>query len=226
MTDRMRSSGTTVLFWSGGKDSALALDELNGTDRVSALLTTYDEVSGRVAFQALSIGAVRLQAKAVGLPLIEVALPPEAPNEVYVERVLDALEREADESVAAVGFGDVFLEDIRAWREQMFRNSPYRTTFPLWGSDSRELAQRFVADGFRAVVSCVDTRALPADRLGQAYDANFIDSLPEDVDPCGERGEFHTVVWDGPLFVEPLDVDLWERSTSGVFCSVEVNASE
>lgn len=225
MTNDATSDEPTVLFWSGGKDAALALCELQDSGGVDALLTTYDEEGGDVPFQSLSIDAIRLQARSLGLPLIEVGLPPEAPNEVYIERVLGALEREFGESGATVAFGDVFLEEIRAWREEMFRDSPYRTIFPIWSRDTDALAARFVDRGFRAVVSCVDTRALSVDELGATYDQSFLGRLPPGVDPCGENGEFHTVVFDGPPFGGELRVELGERDEGAPFVTVEVALS-
>lgn len=223
MTTNRANVQETVLFWSGGKDAALALCELQDSGEVARLLTTYDETSGRVPFQSLSIDAIRLQARSLGLPLIEVGLPPQAPNEVYIERVLGALEREVGES-ATVAFGDLFLEEIRTWREEMFRDTAYRTTFPLWNRDTEELAAQFVDRGFRAAVSCVDTRVLSVDELGAMYDRSFLDRLPPGVDPCGENGEFHTVVFDGPPFGEALRFDLGERDEAEPYARVEVKA--
>lgn len=210
-----------VIFWSGGKDATMVLDEMKRAREVAALVTTYDESSGRVPFQAVTIEAVRLQARSLGVPLVEVPLPPSAPNDVYVERVLDALSSDVDEAVGEVVFGDVHLDDIRDWREEMFRETRFRTVYPLWHRDTADLARRFLGRGYRAVVTTVDTRALSEELLGVPYDESFLDGLPDGVDACGEGGEFHTAVWDGPLFESSLRVVHGEHFTSGAYASIE-----
>jgi uncharacterized protein (TIGR00290 family) len=213
-----------ICFWSGGKDAAMTLHEMRSTgEEVIALATTYDESAGRVPLHGLAIDGVRLQAEAIGLPLIEIPLPTSPPNEVYIERVTRALANEGPGGADAVAFGDLQLSDVRAWRKQMFEGTSYRALFPLWGRSTRKLARRFVRDGFQAVVTCVDTRVLPLDFLGRPFDDDFLNDLPDEIDPCGENGEFHTVVWDGPLFEHSLQGSLGEIVAEGPFVSFETD---
>lgn len=212
-----------ICFWSGGKDAAMMLHELlDSDDEVVALATTYDESSRRVPFQSLDLSGLRRQAEALGLELIEIPLPPSATNDVYRERVLATL-AEQDRDADAVAFGDMHLSDVRRWRKQMFEETAYRPLFPLWGRSTRKQARRFLSLGFEAVVTCVDTRVLALDFLGRPFDQNFLDDIPDDVDPCGENGEFHTVVWDGPLFEHPLQGSLGELLAEGPFVSFETS---
>jgi uncharacterized protein (TIGR00290 family) len=198
-----------ALAWSGGKDSALALAALRAAGTPpSALMTTVDEASGRATMHWVGRELIRAQADAVGLPLVEVPLPRPCPNAVYEERMRAAFARPELRGVRAVAFGDLFLADIRAYREARLAEAGLEARFPLWGADTEALARRFLVDGFRATVVCVDPRALDPGEAGSAYDEAFLARLPADVDPCGERGEFHTFVADGPVFARPVGFEL------------------
>jgi uncharacterized protein (TIGR00290 family) len=165
------------------------------------LLTTVDEATGAVAHHGIPRELLVRQAAATGLPLTRVAVPRGAPNAVYEQRM-----RESLTGVAAVAFGDLFLEDLRAYREQRMAEAGRSTRFPLWGSDTTALARAIVDAGFRATVVSVDLAQLPDSALGRRYDHAFLDALPPHVDPCGERGEFHTFVTAGPVLDEPLAI--------------------
>ena len=194
-----------ALAWSGGKDSALALHALRSAGTPPrALLTTIDEESGRATMHHVPRELLAEQARAARLALVEVAVPSPCPNDVYEERMRAALARPELEGVEAVAFGDLFLEDIRAYRESRLAQAGLKAHFPLWGDDTAELARRFLGDGFVATVVCVDPRALPPEEAGSPYDAAFLARLPAGVDPCGENGEFHTFVSDGPVFERPV----------------------
>lgn len=206
MTPMMVAGTDIVLSWSGGKDSALALLALREQGRAEpvALLTTVTEGYERVSMHGVRRQLVRSQAGAVGVPLVEVEIPPECSNDVYEARMVAAFASTQLRDVAEVAFGDLFLEDIRAYRESRLAAVGKRGRFPLWGRDTHELAQRFLADGFRAIVVCVDPRLLDRSFAGREYDERLLADLPPNVDPCGENGEFHTFVYAGPIFGSPL----------------------
>jgi len=195
-----------LLSWSGGKDSALALHRLRETDalRVEGLLTTVTDGYDRISMHGVRRALLDAQADAVGLPLRTVRIPPRCSNDEYEARTGAALAAWAAEGGGAVAFGDLFLEEIRAYRERLLGPHPLAPVFPLWGEDTAALARRFVALGFRAVLVCVDPRQLDARFAGRAYDHALLDELPAGVDPCGENGEFHTFVHDGPVFRAPV----------------------
>jgi uncharacterized protein (TIGR00290 family) len=195
-----------LLSWSGGKDSALALHRLRETDalRVEGLLTTVTDGYDRISMHGVRRALLDAQADAVGLPLRTVRIPPGCSNDEYEARTGAALAAWAAEGGGAVAFGDLFLEEIRAYRERLLGPHPLAPVFPLWGEDTAALARRFVALGFRAVLVCVDPRQLDARFAGRAYDHALLDELPAGVDPCGENGEFHTFVHDGPVFRAPV----------------------
>lgn len=198
-----------VLFaWSGGKDSSLALHEIHRTDthRVTALLTTVTEDSDRISMHGVRRQLLEKQARSLGYPLEVVLIPKRSTNEEYGAIMQEVLERYAGHGVTGVAFGDVFLEDIRAYRERNLGKVGMKGVFPLWGNDSGELARRFINLGFRAIVTCVDGEVLSGEYVGRDYDQQFLEELPEAVDPCGENGEFHTFVYNGPIFRERVNV--------------------
>lgn len=199
------TAGPVALAWSGGKDSALALAALRrGGTNVAALLTTFTDDYDRVSMHGVRRALVRDQAAAVGLPLVEVGIPAACVNEVYAERMEAAFRAPPLSDLDAVASGDLFLEDVRAYREERLASAGKSALFPLWGRDTAALARSFVADGFRAYVVCVDTRRLDASFAGREYDASLLDDLPPEIDPCGENGEFHTFVHAGPCFDRPV----------------------
>ncbi|TMK44449.1 MAG: ATP-binding protein, partial [Actinobacteria bacterium] len=162
------------------------------------------------------------QAEALGLPVIKVRIPPACPNEVYEQRMASTLAAEAFDGVDHVAFSDLFLEDVRAYREERLAQVDKEGVFPLWGRDTGHLAGEVVASGFRAIVVCLDPRALDPSFAGRAFDEAFLADLPEGVDPCGENGEFHTFVWDAPMYREPISCRTGEVVTRDgfVYCDV------
>jgi len=214
-----------VLFcWSGGKDSAMALAAIRGsTDcRVTGLLTTVTEGYDRISMHGVRRELLERQAAAIGLPLREVLIPPECVNPVYEARMEEALREQLARGVRRVVFGDIFLEDLRVYREQNLARIGMSGLFPLWKQDTRELARRFVREGFRAIAVCVDSRVLDPSFAGRELDESFFADLPPGVDPCGENGEFHTFVFGGLLFRAPLSIRRGEAVRRGpfVFCDL------
>jgi len=202
-------AGPVLLAWSSGKDSAYALHVLRQHDvEVVGLLTTVNQAFERVAMHAVRVELLRAQAAAVGLPLVEVRLPWPCPNEAYEAAMARALEAARTQGVTGVAFGDLFLEDVRRYREEKLAPTGLRPLFPLWGRQTRALAEEMIAAGQQAVLSSVDPRQLPSRFAGRAFDAALLAELPEAVDPCGERGEFHSFAWDGPAFARPVPVAL------------------
>jgi len=197
-----------LLAWSGGKDSSLALHEIQRADEVSvaALFTTVSEDYDRVSMHGVRRELLERQVRAIGYPLEIVLIPKTSTSETYEAQMRSVLEKWVQRGVTGVAFGDLFLEDIRAYRERNLEQVGMAALFPLWGSDTAGLAHRFIDLGFRALVTCVDGEALSGEFVGRDYDEQFLRDLPESVDPCGENGEFHTFVYDGPLFPEPIDV--------------------
>jgi uncharacterized protein (TIGR00290 family) len=196
-----------VLAWSGGKDCALALWKLRATGtEVCALMTTVTESAGRVSMHRVRRELVELQAAAVGLRLVEVRVPPWPSNEVYETRMAEALIRSGLRGVSALAFGDLFLEEIRAYRETQLAGTGWRALFPVWGMSTPRLAAEFIEAGFEATVVCVDPGQLDPSFVGRRFDEALLADLPAGVDPCGENGEFHTFVHGGPIFSDRIRV--------------------
>ena len=194
-----------LLSWSSGKDSAWALHVLRKQGvKIAGLLTTLNSEFNRVAMHGVRQELLQAQARAAGLPLWEVPLPWPCSNEQYEALMSEAMGRARREGIQTVAFGDLFLEDIRAYREQKMAQVGMKCLFPLWGSNTRELAREMIAGGLRAKLVCVDTRQLDARFAGREFDAALLADLPHSVDPCGERGEFHSFAWAGPMFKAPL----------------------
>lgn len=216
-----------VLSWSGGKDSSLALAALRADPRyeVVALLTSITTEYDRVSIHGVRRALLEAQAAAAGLPLIEIALEPRSSNEAYEAAFLDALARIRVDlpAVRHIAFGDLFLADVRAYRERLVAEAGFEPLFPLWHRDTAALASEFIAAGFSAHLVCVDTQALPASFAGRPFDVAMLADLPAGVDPCGERGEFHTFVTGGPVFTEPIAVrtgELVMREDRFAFCDL------
>ena len=197
-----------IVSWSSGKDAAWTLHVLNQTHpgSVAALLTTINEAMDRVAMHGVRRELVEAQAAAAALPLWQVPIPHPCSNEIYEARMRDACTRAAAEGFTNVAFGDLFLEDVRRYREERLAGTGLTPLFPLWGAPTRELAQEMIAAGVRARLSVVDTRRLDASFAGREFDAALLRELPPGVDPCGENGEFHSFVYSGPMFRAPLAV--------------------
>jgi uncharacterized protein (TIGR00290 family) len=201
-------SEKVILSWSGGKDGAMALHEVRraGRLKVMALLTTVTDDFGRVSMHGVRRELVHRQAASLGLPLREVGIPAGSTDELYEQRMAAALEELASQGASGVIFGDIFLADVRKRREEKLAQVGMSAHFPLWRQDTAELARRFVACGFRAILTCVDTQALDGRFAGREYDLRLLEDLPSGVDPCGENGEFHSFVYDGPIFSRPIPV--------------------
>ena len=210
-----------VLFcWSGGKDSAMALHAQRsaGGYRASALLTTITDEYDRISMHGVRRALLERQAESLGLPLHPVLIPPQCVNTTYEERMKAALAEHFSRGVRRVAFGDIFLEDLRAYRERNLALAGMEALFPIWKRDTRELAVEFVRLGFRAVTVCVDPRVLDPRFVGCELDTSFFADLPPGVDPCGENGEFHTFVFDGPIFSRPIGFRIGETVMRDGFC--------
>ena len=201
-----------LLSWSSGKDSAWALHVLRQQHpvAVAGLLTTINERADRVAMHAVRSSLLRGQAEAAGLPLMTVPLPYPCSNEEYETRMGTAVRDALDQGYTHVAFGDLFLEDVRRYREDRLRGTGLTPLFPLWGRPTPALAQEMIDGGLEAWLTCVDPRVMPREFAGRRFEHQLLESLPPGVDPCGERGEFHTCVVAGPMFDRRIDVDTGE----------------
>lgn len=197
-----------LLSWSSGKDAAWALHVLRqaGEVEVVGLLTTTNAAFDRVAMHGVRETLLEAQAEAAGLPLWKVPLPWPCPNEAYEALMAKACAQAVAEGIEVMAFGDLFLEDVRDYRIQKLAGSGLKPSFPVWNLDTATLARDMVAAGLKATLACVDPRVLDASFAGRAFDATLLTELPPSVDPCGERGEFHTFVWDGPMFRHPIPI--------------------
>ncbi len=197
------TSPEPILFcWSGGKDSAMALHTLlqRPDFRVTALLTTVTETYDRISMHGVRRELLIRQAQSIGLPLQEVRIPPQCVNLVYEARMEEALRMHYAQGVRKVAFGDIFLEDLRVYREKNLARIDMTALFPIWKRDTRELIRVFHAQRFRAIAACIDSKILDPSFAGRELDESFFRDLPPHADPCGENGEFHTFVFDGPIF--------------------------
>jgi uncharacterized protein (TIGR00290 family) len=214
-----------ILFcWSGGKDSAMALHTLLRQKQfeVVALLTTVTEGHDRIAMHGVRRELLRRQAESLRLPLHEVRIPPQCVNAVYEARMEEALRLFYSQGVRKVAFGDIFLEDLRAYREKNLARIGMTAILPLWKRDTRELIHYFHEQRFRAIAACVDPKVLDPSFAGRGLDESFFRDLPPQADPCGENGEFHTFVFDGPIFQSPIAVRTGEvvNRDGFVFCDL------
>ncbi len=212
------------MSWSSGKDGAFAL-HVTRTEcdvEVAGLLVTVNAEADRVAMHAVRRSLLEAQAVRLDLPLHVVEIPSPCPNDVYEARMADALAAARGAGVERVVFGDLFLEDVRAYREAHLAGTGIAPVFPLWGRPTDQLALQMLDAGVKAVLTCVDPAALSAEFAGRSFDESLLADLPEGVDPCGERGEFHTFVWDCPEFSSPIDIELGDVVTRDgfVFCDV------
>ena len=200
------------LAWSSGKDSAWALHQVRQESQfdVVALLTTINHTHGRVAMHAVREDLLEIQAASAGLPLVKVPIPSPCSNEVYEQAMSLAMARARAEGIEHVIFGDLFLEDIRAYRQEKLKQCDMTPVFPLWGRDTRQLAKDMIAGGLTAYLTCIDPRHLDRTFAGRRFDANLIADLPRSVDPCGENGEFHTFANAGPMFSAEIPVTAGE----------------
>ena len=214
-----------ILFcWSGGKDSAMALDALqkNPNVQIVALLTTVTETYDRISMHGVRRELLLLQAHSIGIPLHEVCIPPQCVNPIYEQRMEEALRIHYVQGVRSVAFGDIFLEDLRAYREKNLARIGMTANFPIWKRDTRELIRHFHTHKFRAIAACIDPKMLPRTFAGRELDESFFRDLPPAADPCGENGEFHTFAFGGPIFRHPIPFragEIVERD-GFVFCDL------
>ena len=207
------------MSWSGGKDSCLALYEIQRARewRVAALLTTVTRDYDRISMHGVRRVLLERQAASLGLPLHEVFITKDATNREYEAKMEEAFRLYRERDIARVVFGDLFLEEIRAYREQFLARHEMHGLYPVWGRDTTELIREFISLGFKAVVTCVDEKFLDASFAGMMIDKDFLSALPPHVDPCGENGEFHTFGFDGPTFGEPVRLSVGEKVVRDTF---------
>ena len=215
-----------LLSWSSGKDSAWALHALRQRQdlEVVGLLTTFNEAANRVAMHAVRRDLVEVQAEVARLPLWPVPLPFPCSNTEYEERMRVVISRAQEEGITHVAFGDLFLEDVREYRIRMLSGTGIEPMFPLWCSpaDTQALARTMLRHGLRAVLTCIDPEQLPATFVGRVYDEELLSDLPSTVDPCGERGEFHTFCFGGPMFAREITVRVGEAVARDGFCFIDL----
>ena len=213
-----------LLSWSSGKDSAWSLHVLRqrGEHEVVGLLTTFNEEADRVAMHAVRRELVGRQAVAAGLPLWAVALPWPCSNEQYELLLAEACAKAVAEGIEGVAFGDLFLEDVRAYREKQMKGTGLRPLFPVWGLPTRALAEEMITGGTRAKLTCVDTGKLDRSFVGREFDGELLSALPENVDPCGERGEFHSFVYAGPMLNAVVPVSVGETIVRDAFVFADI----
>ena len=201
-----------LLSWSSGKDSAWGLHVLRqrGDVEVVGLLTTINTNFQRVAMHGTRLALVKAQAEAAGLPLWEVPLPWPCSNEVYEQAMAEACAKAVEQGISAIAFGDLFLEDVRRYREDRLRGTGLDPVFPVWGRNTRELIFEMLEGGLRARIVCADPSKCPAELIGRDLDLDLVESLPATVDPCGENGEFHTFAYAGPMYREAIPIEAGE----------------
>ena len=216
-----------LVSWSSGKDSAWMLHVLRSQAApVAGLLTTVNEEADRVAMHGVRTSILRAQAAAAALPLTIVPLPHPCSNDVYEERMAACVREAVTAGFTHVAFGDLFLEEVRRYREERLAGSGLQPLFPLWGRDTRDLSGEMLRAGLDARITCVDQRLLPREFAGRRYDAGLCAELPAGTDPCGERGEFHTCVLDGPMFVSRIDAEAGEIVIRGDFVFADLKMSD
>ena len=221
----MSDAKRVILSWSSGKDSAWTLYQLQQQNvEVVALLTTFNEAFDRVAMHGTRRALIDAQAEAAGVPLLPVQLPWPCSNEDYEAIMTNALQTMREEfSPTHVAYGDLYLEDIRDYRIEQMADTGIDLLFPIWGQQTGDLARSMVAAGLKATLTCVNPKQIPREFAGREFDNDFLDALPEEVDPCGENGEFHSFVHAGPMFKHDLKVATGEVVERDGFCFVDVD---
>jgi uncharacterized protein (TIGR00290 family) len=219
--DNAPETGITpvLMSWSGGKDSCIALYEIQRTSdyRVAALLTTLTRDYDRISMHGVRRELLKRQANSLDLPLDQVFISKDATNEEYEMRMGEAFSKYREQGIASIVFGDLFLEDIRTYRERFLARHNMRGVFPVWKRETSRFIEEFITLGFKAVVTCVDSQVLDQSFAGRIIDESFVSSLPPNVDPCGENGEFHSFVFDGPNFSAPVRFSVGEAVLRGSF---------
>jgi uncharacterized protein (TIGR00290 family) len=212
------------MSWSSGKDSMMALDVVRseGIVEATAILTTMNADADRVAMHAVRRSLLEAQADRLGLPLVTIEIPAHCSNETYEARMAEAITGARADEITHMIFGDLFLRDVRAYREDHLAGTGISPIFPLWGRPTNLLAHEMLQSGMKAIVTCVDLAQLDGGFAGRRFDAEFLSELPEHVDPCGENGEFHTFVWNGPGFSSPIDIEIGQvvERDGFAFCDV------
>lgn len=196
----------TIVAWSSGKDSAWALYQasLNPELEIIGLLTTVTHTFRRVSMHGVREELLEAQARSLRLPLLKVPIPFPCPNEAYETAISTALDQAREQGITRIVFGDLFLEDVRKYRETKLAGTGFEGVWPLWLQDTRALSRRMVEAGLKASIACLDPKRLSRAFAGRVYDSKLLDDLPDEVDPCAEKGEFHTFAWNGPMFSEPV----------------------
>ncbi len=214
----------TLLSWSSGKDSAWALQvlRLRSDLEIAGLMTTVNQLYQRIAIHAVRLELLQRQAEAVGLPLYIVDLPYPCSNSQYEVAMEKFIEQSKQTGIECMAFGDLFLADIKAYREAKLSGTGITPLFPIWLKPTDQLAREMISNGLRAVVTCVDPQQLPASFAGREFNQDFLSALPEHVDWCGEHGEFHTFAFDGPMFGKPLDIVVGEITEREGFVYADV----
>jgi uncharacterized protein (TIGR00290 family) len=218
----------TLLSWSSGKDSAWSLHLLRerSEHEIVGLLTTFNQAANRVAMHAVRRSLVEAQARAVGIPLWGVDLPQPCSNDDYERIMRETCKTAVDAGIEYIAFGDLFLTDVRAYREKQLENSGLQPIFPVWGMPTRELACSMIGSGVRAKLTCVDPKCLAPEFVGREFDERLLSDLPPKIDPCGENGEFHTFVYAGPMFHHNLSVEVGEVVAREGFVFADLNPSQ
>jgi len=216
----------TLLSWSSGKDSAWSLYLLrqNPEYEIVGLLTTFNREADRVAMHGVRRALVQAQAVTAGIPLWEVDLPWPCSNEDYERAMLATCKKAVASGIKFVAFGDLFLRDIREYREKQLRDTGLQPLFPVWEIPTRELAEEMIGSGLRAKLACIDTKQISADFAGREFDAQLLSDLPASADPCGENGEFHSFVYAGPMFERPVAIEVGEIVTRDQFVYADLIA--
>ena len=217
-----------VVSWSGRKDSTLALNEiLNNTDyEVHTLITTVTEGYDRISIHGVRNELLDKQVESIGLPLHKVSIPKDSKNEQYESALKKVLLKFKNEGINEIVFGDIFLEDVKKYRDELLDRLDMKGVYPIWKKGSKELARKFIELGFKAVTTCVDFQQIDKKFVGREYDSGFLNNLPNSADPCGENGEFHTFVYDGPLFDKKIEFTKGEivfRDDRFYYCDLILN---
>lgn len=217
-----------LLSWSSGKDSAWALHVLQKDPHIDivGLFTTVNQAFGRIAMHGVRLELLQMQAQSVGLPLHIIHLPHPCSNEKYVEAMSAFIEEMAKTGIESMAFGDLHLKDVRQYRENQLKDSRITPIFPIWGIPSEQLSMDMVKSDLRAIVTCVDPRQLPVEYVGREFNESFLEDIPKSVDPCGENGEFHTFVFDGPMFQKPIRISPGEIVSRDGFIFVDISSDE
>ncbi len=220
----MTGTSKAVMSWSGGKDSALALFRVlrDGTHDVRALITTVTGEYERISMHGVRRDLLEAQAAAIGIPLVISCIPPKASNEIYEAAMLESLRPFQDSGIEDVICGDLFLADIREYRDRLFGSIGMKGVYPLWMENTTALAGEFVDLGFKAIVCSCNPAMVPSSVAGQQYDSHLLESLPAGCDPCAENGEFHTFVYNGPIFNAPVHLELGRTVERDGFCFVDL----